>query len=881
MAPALAQLRRLLQRPGPALAAALLGVAAVTVIRAGIGPWVGTRAAFSLFFPWIFLVAWWWGAGIGIATAVVSLLAATYFFIEPIHSFLGSNKDNAGMAANALAAFICVWISARARTARLLRDQTAGVSHQLAEAEVRRTAVFSAALDCIIIMDAQGLVTDWNTAATHTFGYTREEAVGQPVAELIIPASFHAAHYAGLRRCIATPDLSGPVIGKRVELTARRKDGTEFPVELAISSDRLPGGTPFFTANLRDISSSVAARKAIAESESQLRLLSDALPALISFVTPEHRYGLANRAFHDWFGLNESEVVGRHMSDVLGRQAYDNLLPYIKLAMKGERVRFEALMPYARGGERWIDAQYVPRLNSTGGVDGLFVMVVDISDRKRAEAQRLELETRFRATFDNAAVGIAHVSPRGRWLLVNDRLCAMLGYTREELLALTFADITHPDDVNADLALMARTVQGALTSYHIEKRYIRKDGSILPADLTTSLVRTAAGDPDYFISIVQDISTAKAAAEELARHKDRLEELVTERTLALDQSNAQLRRNERMASLGTFAAGLGHDLHNSLLPLRVHVDELTKASAEVPRIRESSHAIESIVAYLGSLSRGMRLFSRDINQDSDRAHTDLFEWKLDACRFFQSSVPRDIRITCEVTPGTPRVAIAPHRLSQAVLNLVSNAGDAIASARGPAAKGFITIRAAPAPDNRVNILVTDDGGGMSEEVQRRCLEPYFTTKVRGQGGTGMGLAMVFGIITGAGGAVTFTSQPGVGTTFSLMLPAATPDTIVPKRGTAFVTLSDRRVQAFVNVVLDALHLEVSARAPRPDDQPMLWVADTAAASPAQAGEFKAAFPGSTLIVVGGEEAHTAAGAKTTSAAALSRLRTAIVETVGG
>ncbi len=120
-----------------------------------------------------------------------------------------------------------------------------------------------------------------------------------------------------------------------------------------------------------------------------------------------------------------------------------------------------------------------------------------------------ESETRFRNTFEQAAVGIAHVGPDGRWLRINRKLCEILQYSEQELRALTFQDLTHPDDIEADLGLVRRCLDGEIDSYRIEKRYRRKDGSLVWAELTVALVRDDDGGPDYFISVVEDIDQHK------------------------------------------------------------------------------------------------------------------------------------------------------------------------------------------------------------------------------------------------------------------------------------------------------------------------------------------------------------------------------------
>src|SRR6266542_1389141 len=140
--------------------------------------------------------------------------------------------------------------------------------------------------------------------------------------------------------------------------------------------------------------------------------------------------------------------------------------------------------------------------------------------RKKIEALR-DSEARFRATFENAAVGIARVAPDGRWLEVNQRLCEIVGYAREELMTKTFGDITHPDDLESDWNQARRLLAGEIENYSMEKRYYHKDGSVVWVNLTVSLARKADGSPDYFVSVVEDISARKRAEEALRESEQR------------------------------------------------------------------------------------------------------------------------------------------------------------------------------------------------------------------------------------------------------------------------------------------------------------------------------------------------------------------------
>lgn len=170
------------------------------------------------------------------------------------------------------------------------------------------------------------------------------------------------------------------------------------------------------------------------------------------------------------------------------------------------------------------------------------------------EAERImrESEDRFRVTFEQAAVGVAHVSPSGRWLRVNQRLCDIVGYSRDELLKLRFQDITHPDDLPLDLDHVRKMLGAEIAAYSMEKRYIRKDGVPVWINLTVSLVRDSSGQPDYFISVIEDIASRKSAEEQLHQLSAELEERVAERTMQLQEAvrsrDAEIAERKRAAA---------------------------------------------------------------------------------------------------------------------------------------------------------------------------------------------------------------------------------------------------------------------------------------------------------------------------------------------
>jgi two-component system cell cycle sensor histidine kinase/response regulator CckA len=405
--------------------------------------------------------------------------------------------------------------------------------------------------------------------------------------------------------------------------------------------------------------------------------------------------------------------------------------------------------------------------DSRGNVRGAVLVLRDETAKKAAERALRASEERFRATFEQAAVGIAHVAPNGRWLDVNQRLLDMLGYSREELLARTFQDITYPPDLDPDLDLVKRMLDGELTTYTMEKRYVRKDESLVWVELTVALVRDAAENPKYFISVVQDIDARKQAERKL------------------DEISDQLRQAQKMEAVGRLAGGVAHDFNNLLAVVLGHgelaLQRLSPADPSHDEMREIVAAAERAA----SLTRQLLAFSRQ--QVFELDVLDLNEMLRGMTRMLAPLIGEHIEM--RILPGTSLQNVLADRgqIEQVIVNLVVNARDAMP--RG----GVLTLETdnveldgayvAAHPDAtrgpHVVLSVTDTGTGIDPATQAHMFEPFFTTKPRDKG-TGLGLSTVFGIVRQCGGHVTVSSTIGRGTTFSLCFPATT----LPRRSSS-------------------------------------------------------------------------------------------------
>jgi PAS domain S-box-containing protein len=230
---------------------------------------------------------------------------------------------------------------------------------------------------------------------------------------------------------------------------------------------------------------------------------------------PDDPIVYVNPAFERISGYTVDEVVGHNCRFLQGEDRDQPALDDLRSALGEGRESRVVLRNYRKDGTPFWNELYISPVHDEEGLLTNFVGVQnDITERRRIEDVLRESEERFRATFEHAAIGAAQVGIDGRWLRVNRRLAEIVGYEPEELLQATFQQITHPDDLDRDLAQMRRLLADELRTYTMEKRYLRRDGSIVWVNLTVSLVRDASGEPIYFIAVVEDISERKKAQEE-------------------------------------------------------------------------------------------------------------------------------------------------------------------------------------------------------------------------------------------------------------------------------------------------------------------------------------------------------------------------------
>ena len=403
--------------------------------------------------------------------------------------------------------------------------------------------------------------------------------------------------------------------------------------------------------------------------------------------------------------------------------------------------------------------------------------------------------------FEEGPLGLALVGRDYRFVTVNSALCKMLAYPEAELTQKTFAEITYPEDVRVDLELAHRLFKGKIPFYRIQKRYVRK-GEIIWINLTASMIHGPDGSPLYGLAMVEDITEIKRTQDE-ALFRQKLE------------------------SVGTLAGGIAHDFNNLLGAVQAQAElGLSELDAGVP-CREELNAIRDVAMRGSEIVRELMIYA---GQESAVVEpVDLSKIVAEMLGLLKVSVTKRAVIKANLDHDLPSTLASPAQLRQVVMNLITNASDAIGDRDGviQVITRRVTLKGQSettpsttfSPGHCVQLEVSDNGRGMSRQTQSMVFDPFFTTKAAGRG---LGLAVVQGIVRSLGGTIQLTSEPGKGTTFQVLLPCAEATAgaggeamsgaeelaVVPDHGTVLVVEDEGHLRQAVVKMLRKSGLEV-------------------------------------------------------------------------
>ena len=465
------------------------------------------------------------------------------------------------------------------------------------------------------------------------------------------------------------PGLVGTVFDRKYHEAMRGQETAEFeahypPADTWFEVHAYPSEEGF-SVYFQDITGRKRAEKELRDSEERFQALATATFEGIAV----HEDGVmveANDALAEMFGYDPPEVIGESALTLAAPESRELIrkniasgyeAPYEAVGQRKDGTRFEVEI-------RGRPFEYKGRLVRATAIR-------DISERKRVEDELKNSEKRFRAFFETAAVGAAQTDPAtGRFINVNQSLCRIVGYEREELLSMGFSEITHPDDLARDLTGLSRLLRGEIGEYVAEKRYMRKDGRTVWGLLAVSLVRDAYGQPLQTVAITQDISERKRVEEELL----------------------EIREGERRR--------IARDLHDVVL------QDLAAAlqAVQATRIRsaEPHEELDQAADTLRRTARSLRNVVHDLRLEEGQPFTRAVEAPV---MELDRQLAPACKVSLEVESGFPLQL--PRKVEVELLRIVQ---EALANARRHSGAGRIAV-ALSSEEGWVGIEISDDGGG--------------------------------------------------------------------------------------------------------------------------------------------------------------------------
>ena len=630
--------------------------------------------------------------------------------------------------------FICVVrdIAEQRRTTEALR---------LSEERFRK--VFQHASIGIAIADWSGNFQQCNPAYCRLVGYTEEELKTVDFARLIHPDD-QAANFTEMRLL-----WSGQAPDFRIENRYIRKDGRVVWAQKFVSALPDDTGKPVFMLVLvNDITERKHVEMALAEREAQYRAVIETAADGFWMLDGNGRILATNEAYARRSGYTQEELQGMNIAALEARESSEGVARHLEKLRRDGSDLFET-WHRAKNGELW-PVEVVTACWPKAG--RIFAFLRDISERRQAEQALQQSEARFRATFEQAAVGIAHVAPDGRWLRMNRKLCEILGYSQEELQKKKFQEMSDPDELDTQLTRMKQMLSGEVSNVTLEKRYRRKDGDVVWANLTIALTRTPDGKPDYFISVIEDISERK-------RTEAALQALYTE----MEQLTHFQIANQT-------AAAFAHELNQPLNAVASYAEAaLRLLRAGNPRPERLTHAIEASAQQAQRAGRVVREFMAFMNQKEVTTEPqDLNAIVYAVLSRVEADGFNTASFHLDLSPSLPPVRANRVQVEKVLTNLIENSIEAMREAGISA--GSITVSVCTSAEEAMaQVTITDSGPGIDRQAAHRIFEPFFSTKPHG---LGMGLAISRTIIEWHGGQLWVDSRPGDGASFHFTLPFA-------------------------------------------------------------------------------------------------------------
>lgn len=509
------------------------------------------------------------------------------------------------------------------------------------------------------------------------------------------------------------------------------------------------GSIRAFALVIDDVTDQRRATEALARSDAANRALIEAIPDLIFRISADGRYLSFVPAPDFPLAGHPDEFLGRPLESVLPADVADVARRAVVQALASNEAQiFEYGLTVAG-----VRGTYEARLVPVEGANEVVAIVRNVTERQAAMDALRESEERFRASFENAPIGMAIVSLAGVLLQVNRSLCDILGYSESELVGEGLAPITHPDDLPANLELIRRAVAGQIDSFRMDKRNIHADGHIVWGRLSTALVRDVTGTPLYLISQIEDVTDAVEAKASLEQSTAELEKRAAE----LERSNADLAQ---------FAYAVSHDLSEPLRMISTYLHLFTSRYGG-----ELDEDADEFMSVLNESVGRMQVMIRDLLAYSRAGSAETFE-PIDlndvAAEVLANLAERIATTGADIALGELPVVVGdPSQLRQVLQNLISNSLKFVEADVAPRVR-VDTERS----DDLWRISVRDNGIGIEPRFRARVFIPFQRLHTQDTyPGTGVGLAIAKRIVEHHGGTMWMEALPEGGSQFSFTLPA--------------------------------------------------------------------------------------------------------------
>jgi PAS domain S-box-containing protein len=489
------------------------------------------------------------------------------------------------------------------------------------------------------------------------------------------------------------------------------------------------------------------AEEALRESERNSRLVVDSIPGLVGLLTANGDVQFVNRQIIEYTGRALEELKQWGMSDTVHPEDLPHVIRvFTQSIASGSPFEIVERLRRSDGVYRWFQNNGFPLRDTSGHIVGWCVLLTDIDDRKHAEDALHKSEERWRAVFENSAIGVALTDLSGRFLATNSAFQKMLGYTEEEIGKVTFLELTHEDYRESNWQFVTELLEGKRRQFQIEKQYRRKDGRLIWVSNNVSLVPGTKSMPRFLMALSEDITERKQTEEILRR------------------TQAEFAHVARAASLAEMAASIAHEVNQPLAAVVANGHACLRwlSASNVPKAVEAAERIVKDGKDAGEVVRRVRaLFKRTA---VEKVQLDLSEVIGEVLRLLDSHpLRKHVSLNVALDPDLPRVFADRVQLQQLVLNLMLNALEALEPVTERVKQ--LSVRSKRAKAEQAVIQISDNGIGLDDPVA--AFEPFVTMKPEGMG---LGLAICRSIVAAHGGRLSAERNVGFGTTFTVTLP---------------------------------------------------------------------------------------------------------------